>query len=145
MKNHLFLVLCIMSILPTLPLFGTLANAATSSLPGARVFFLTPQDGDVVPHTFTVKFGLEGMRLAKAGEKTPNSGHHHLLIDIDSLVDFSLPLPATNNILHFGGGQTETQLTLPTGKHTLQLLLGDYLHIPHVKPVISQKITILVR
>ncbi|WP_281544898.1 DUF4399 domain-containing protein [Grimontia sp. SpTr1] len=145
MKSDSFLVLCVMSMLLAPALLGTLANATTPSPPNARVFFITPQDGEVVPQTFKVKFGLEGMRLAKAGERVPNSGHHHLLINIDSLVDFSLPLPATNNILHFGGGQTETQLTLPKGKHTLQLLLGDYLHIPHVKPVISHKITIIVR
>lgn len=144
MNSHRFFVLCALLVLHS-SVLGTRANAATPSSPNARVFFITPQDGEVVPQTFKVKFGLEGMRLAKAGERAPNSVHHHLLINIDSLVDFSLPLPATDNILHFGKGQTETQLTLPKGKHTLQLLLGDHLHIPHVKPVISQRITITVR
>lgn len=144
MSGYRFLALFALLLLHS-SVLGALANAATPSQPNARVFFITPQDGEVVPQTFRVRFGLEGMRLAKAGERAANSGHHHLLINIDSLVDFSLPLPATDNILHFGGGQTETELTLPRGKHTLQLLLGDYLHIPHVKPVISQKITIVVR
>ncbi|USH05090.1 DUF4399 domain-containing protein [Grimontia kaedaensis] len=144
MSGYRFLALFALLVLHS-SVLGTLANAATPSPSNARVFLITPQDGEVVPQTFKVKFGLEGMRLAKAGERVPNSGHHHLLINIDSLVDFALPLPATNNILHFGGGQIETELTLPKGKHTLQLLLGDHLHIPHVKPVISQKITIVVR
>ena len=45
-------------------------------------------------------------------------------------------------ILHFGKGDTETQLTLPPGKHTLQLVLGDLNHIARNPPVISKKITV---
>ncbi|WP_407334220.1 DUF4399 domain-containing protein [Enterovibrio sp. 27052020O] len=119
--------------------------AATPSAADAEVFFIQPKDGETVPETFKVVFGLKGMDIAPAGDNQPNSGHHHLLIDVDSLVDFSLPLPANDNVKHFGGGQTETMLTLPKGKHTLQLLLADYLHIPHDTPVISQKITINVQ
>ena len=85
------------------------------------------------------------MGVAPAGVIKENTGHHHLLIDVKEMPDFSLPLPATDNIKHFGGGQTETDLTLPAGKHTLQLVLGDHLHIPHDKPVVSEKITITVK
>jgi hypothetical protein len=92
-----------------------------------------------------VQFGLKGMGIAPAGVTNPNTGHHHLLIDLAQPPDMNAPLPVTDNIKHFGGGQTETELTLPPGKHTLQLVLGDYLHTPHDKPVVSDKITITVK
>ncbi|MGF1769704.1 DUF4399 domain-containing protein [Enterovibrio makurazakiensis] len=132
-------------LLATATLLPSSLLAATPSAADAEVYFVTPKDGETVPETFKVVFGLKGMDVSPAGNNQPNSGHHHLLIDVDSLADFSLPLPANDNVRHFGGGQTETMMTLPKGKHTLQLLLGDYLHIPHHKPVISEKITITVQ
>ena len=95
--------------------------------------------------TFTVKFGLKGMAIAPAGTDQPNSGHHHLLIDVSDAPDMKLPLPATEHVVHFGKGQTETQVTLPPGKHTLQLVFANYLHIPHDPPVVSQRITVTVK
>ena len=112
--------------------------------PTARVYFVQPVDGQTVPATFTVVFGLTGMGVAPAGVNASNTGHHHLLIDLEQLPDLRQPLPATDQIKHFGGGQTETEITLSPGRHTLQLLLGNYLHIPHDKPVLSEKITITV-
>ena len=112
---------------------------------GAQVYFISPHDGDVVDTTFTVRFGLKGMGVAPAGVMQENTGHHHLLIDLEEKPDFSKPLPANDNIRHFGGGQTETTLTLKPGKHTLRLLLGNYAHIPHDNPVMSKKITIEVK
>jgi hypothetical protein len=97
-----------------------------------------------VRNPVVVKFGLKGMVIAPAGTKADNSGHHHLLIDTDPPADLSTPLPATDKIVHFGKGQTETTLTLTPGKHTLQLLFADLNHIPHNPPVISRKITITV-
>ncbi|KXF82590.1 DUF4399 domain-containing protein [Enterovibrio coralii] len=141
MRNVVIALLTLFSVC----LMPTSAVSATPSSPKAKLYFVAPSDGEIVPETFKVVFGLKGMTIAPAGDNQPNSGHHHLLINVDSLVDFSLPLPATDNIRHFGGGQTETLLTLPKGKHTLQLLLGDHLHIPHDKPVMSEKITITVR
>lgn len=111
----------------------------------ARVYFITPVDGQTVAQTFTVKFGLSGMGVAPAGTQKDNTGHHHILIDAEALPDMSQPLPATDHIKHFGGGQTETELTLSPGEHTLQLLLGNYAHVPHDKPVLSQKITVTVQ
>lgn len=111
---------------------------------GARVYFLSPQDGSVVPQTFTVKFGLYGMGVAPAGVDKKNTGHHHLLIDVKDMPDLTLPLPSSDNIVHFGGGQTETMITLPSGEHTLQLLLGNHFHVPHKTPVMSKKITVTV-
>ena len=122
------------------------AQVTRSKAPeAARVYFISPKDGDTVPQKFTVQFGLKGMGIAPVGINQPNTGHHHLLVDVAQVPDMSKPLPATDNIRHYGGGQTEVDLTLPPGKHTLQLVLGDYLHTPHEKPVVSEKITITVK
>ncbi len=126
------------------------SDSAATSLPisnaaeGSRVYFVTPQDGDVVSSPVTVQFGIENMQVAPAGIDEPYSGHHHILINMEELPDMTKPLPATESLIHFGGGQTEASLELPAGQHTLQLLLGNYLHIPHDQPVISEKITITV-
>ena len=110
----------------------------------ANVYFISPEDGQTVSQEFDVVFGLSGMGVAPAGVNVENTGHHHLLINLDPLPDMTKPLPANENVKHFGKGQTQTTITLPPGEHTLQLLLGNYLHIPHDKPVISDKITITV-
>jgi hypothetical protein len=112
---------------------------------GAEVYIISPADGATVGTTFAVRFGLKGMGVAPAGIDMPNTGHHHLLIDVADFPDLNLPLPASKNVVHFGGGQTETQVTLEPGTHTLQLILGDQLHIPFKNPVISKKITITVK
>jgi hypothetical protein len=91
-----------------------------------------------------VQFGLKGMGIAPAGVKIDNTGHHHLLIDTDAPADLNAPLPASDKVVHFGKGQTETTVKLAPGKHTLQLLLGDSGHVPHNPPVISKKITVTV-
>ncbi len=127
-----------------------IAGFAQGALPkskapeGARAYIISPADGEVVGTSFKVQFGLSNMGIAPAGVKLENTGHHHLLLDVEKKPDFNVPLPATKNVLHYGKGQTETVLKLEPGEHTLQLVLGDYLHIPHDKPVISQKITIHV-
>ena len=122
------------------------ADAAKTPAPAdAAVYIITPQDGDTVSSPISVKFGLSGMGVAPAGVEAPKTGHHHLLIDLEELPDFDQPLAATAQIKHFGGGQTETNLELPAGTHTLQLLLGDYTHIPHTPPVVSAPITITVK
>ena len=119
--------------------------ARTPSVPGTVVYIQTPADGATVTSPFTVRFGLKGMGVAPAGVEVANTGHHHLLIDVENLPDPGAALPATDNIRHFGGGQTETDLTLPPGTHTLQLVFADRLHIPHDPQVVSDKITITVR
>jgi hypothetical protein len=110
----------------------------------AELYFISLQDGDTVSGEISVQFGLRGMGVAPAGVEVANTGHHHLLIDLDALPPTNLPLPKTEQIRHFGGGQTETTLSLAPGTHTLQLLLGNHLHIPHNPPVISRKISITV-
>jgi hypothetical protein len=111
---------------------------------GAEVYIVAPKDGAKIKGPVTVVFGLKGMGVAPAGIKFDNTGHHHLLLDADAPADLSKPLPADEHNIHFGKGQTETTLTLPPGKHTLQLLLADFLHTPHDPAVISKKITIVV-
>jgi hypothetical protein len=120
------------------------AQERTPSPAGAEVYIIAPKDGAKVHAPVLVQFGLKGMGIAPAGVKFDNTGHHHLLIDTDPPADLSAPLPATDKIVHFGKGQTETTLNLAPGKHTLQLLLADQSHIPHSPPLLSQKITITV-
>ncbi len=108
----------------------------------ANLYIISPQDGDTVKSTFTVSFGLQGMGVAPAGVERKHTGHHHLLVDKDTLPAFNQPMGG--EVIHFGNGQTQTTLTLPKGKHTLQLILGDHHHVPHQPAVISKKITITV-
>jgi len=119
------------------------ALTRTPSPPGARVFFITPANGDTVSNPIRIEFGIEGMDVVKAGNNQADSGHHHLLIDTD-LPDLAAPVPADANHVHFGDGSTSTEITLEPGEHTLSLLLADHLHIPHDPPVISDPITITV-
>jgi hypothetical protein len=123
---------------------GGAALPRTASPAGAEVYFVSPANGAEVTSPVTIRFGLRGMGVAPAGVTSPNTGHHHLLIDVAELPADNLPLPATDQIRHFGLGQTEATLELPPGQHTLQLVLGDALHIPHDPPVRSDKITITV-
>jgi len=119
--------------------------APTPAPAGAEVYIIAPADGAKVKNPVVVRFGLKGMGVAPAGIQMENTGHHHLFVDTDLPADMSKPIPAVENkVIHFGKGQTETTLTLPPGTHTLQLLLGDYLHVPNATPVASRKITITV-
>ena len=129
-----------------LALAATVASAQDrmASPADAQVYIISPKDGAKVSSPVTVQFGLKGMGIAPAGVKIENTGHHHLLIDSDAPTDLSQPLPASDKVVHFGKGQTETTVKLTPGKHTLQLLLGDSTHVPHNPPVISKKVTITV-
>jgi hypothetical protein len=124
----------------------TPAAAQTPSPAGAKVYFINLRDGAEVTSPFLVQFGLTGMGIAPAGVEKPNTGHHHLLIDTTLTADqMKEAIPADDTHKHFGGGQTEVMVTLPIGQHTLQLVLADWTHIPHVPPVMSEPITITVR
>jgi hypothetical protein len=131
-------------------LCSTLASGQNTQLPRstapdrASVYIISPADGETVSSPVTVKFGLQAMGVAPAGVQQANTGHHHLLIDVAQLPPENMPLPASEQIVHFGGGQTETTIELAPGTHTLQLVLGDHLHIPHDPPVRSRQITITV-
>jgi hypothetical protein len=123
-------------------------NAATAQTPspeGAKVYFINLQDGATVKSPFLVQFGLSGMGIAPAGVEKPNTGHHHLLIDTTLTPEqMKAPLPVDDHHKHFGGGQTEAMITLPPGKHTLQLVLANWSHVPFSPPVMSKTITITV-
>ena len=116
----------------------------TPSVPDARVYIISPAAGETLTSPVRVRFGLVGMGVAPAGVERASTGHHHLLIDT-GLPAFDAPVPADGQHLHFGGGQTETELKLEPGTHTLQLVLADHLHIPHDPPLLSERIQIKVR
>ena len=111
----------------------------------AKLYIISPADGETVSSPFKIVFGLEGMGVAPAGIKFNNTGHHHLLIDLTELPDTNSPIPSDDNHRHFGKGQTEALIELEPGEHTLQLMLGDHMHIPHDPVVVSKKIKINVK
>lgn len=135
-----FIGIVTLAFLVTVPVL-----ASTPSPEGANVYIISPSHGEVVNNPVTIRFGLTGMGVAPAGIDKPGTGHHHLLIDLQARPAMDKPLPADANHKHFGGGQTQTTLELSPGKHTLQLIMGDKTHIPHKPPVISEKITIMVK
>jgi hypothetical protein len=131
---------------PPAPAATQTAPGQTPSPSGAKVYFINLKDGQEVTSPFLVQFGLSGMGVAPAGVQKPNTGHHHLLIDTTLSGDeLKQPIAMDDKHRHFGNGQTEAMITLPPGKHTLQLVLGDWSHIPHVPPVMSNVITVTVR
>lgn len=135
MKTILVPIVC------TAILVGT---ALAADAPTPKVYFIAPANGAKVSSPVKVVFGLSGMGVAPAGVTQEKTGHHHLLIDTE-LANPKAAIPKDDKHLHFGGGQTETSITLPPGKHTLQLVLGDFAHVPHNPPVQSEKITIEVK
>ena len=111
----------------------------------AVLYFVWPQNGAVIKGAFWGRFGLRGMGVTHAGDEFANSGHHHLLIDVNEPLDPKEPIPQDKSHLHFGAGQTEARVDLPPGKHTLQLVLGDAKHYPFSPPLVSEKITIRIK
>ncbi len=126
------------------PAATPVAMPRTESPPGASVFIISPANGAVVSSPVNVKFGVSGMEVVPAGNTAPNSGHHHLLVNAE-LDNLAAPIPSSEQFLHFGKGQTETSLELEPGEHTLQLMFGDAIHVPHDPPVQSARITITVQ
>jgi hypothetical protein len=122
---------------------GQRTGGPTPSAPGAEVYFIDLKDGMTVPAKLKIYFGLRNMGVAPAGSDRENSGHHHLLVDTE-LPPLNEPIPNDFNHLHFGAGQTETEITLKPGAHTLQLLMGDKDHIPHTPAVMSPLIRVRV-
>jgi hypothetical protein len=130
----------------TLALAGARPSFAgnTPSPPDARVYIAWPQDGERIKGAFWCRFGLRHMGVAPAGTRAPNTGHHNLFIDVTEPLDLNRPIPNDKHHLHFGAGETETLLDLPSGPHTLQLVLGDADHLPFNPPVVSRVINIEV-
>jgi hypothetical protein len=111
----------------------------------ALLYFVWPQDGATIKGGFWCRCGLRNMGVTHAGDNFQNSGHHHLLIDVNDPIDPKEPIPQDKSHLHFGAGQTEARIELPPGKHTLQLVLGDANHYPFIPPVVSDKITVRIK
>jgi Domain of unknown function (DUF4399) len=122
---------------------ATAGGGPTHSPAGAAVYFIDLKNGATPAPKATIHFGLRGMGVAPAGSDRENSGHHHLLIDSE-LPPLDQPIPNDFNHLHFGAGQTEAEVSLTPGEHTLQLLLGDKSHVPHSPPVMSERIQVRV-
>ncbi|MFT3792855.1 MAG: DUF4399 domain-containing protein [Rudaea sp.] len=112
---------------------------------GASVFIVSPKDGETTGQEFTVKFGAKGIAIRPAGDPTPGTGHHHLLIDVAELPPAGAPIPNDATHKHYGKGQTEATITLPPGDHTLQLEFADLAHVPFDSPIVSKKITVHVK
>lgn len=110
----------------------------------AKLYIISPANGDSVSSPVTIRFGLAGMGVAPAGVATPNTGHHHLLIDTP-LPPLDGPLPKDDQHVHFGGGQTETTMPMAPGSHTIQLVLADQDHVPHDPPLVSEPVTFTVK
>jgi hypothetical protein len=129
---------------------GTDQSAAEAEAPAdaaeavvARVYIASPANGATVTSPVTIEFGIDGYNLAPAGTYEEGTGHHHLLVDTD-LPPLDASIPADDNHLHYGKGQTSAVLELEPGDHTLQLLLGDGNHVPHSASLISDPIVITV-
>jgi len=126
--------------------FPAVAPAQTAAPANAMVYFINVKDGDTIKSPFKIQFGLSGMGVAPAGVEKPNTGHHHVLVDATLTPEQAKePIPADEHHLHFGGGQTETTVTLAPGRHTLQLVLGDWSHVPFNPPIVSPVITVEVK
>lgn len=110
----------------------------------AKVYIISPKNGEAVKSLVKIQFGLSEMGVAPAGTEQDNTGHHHLLIDVDQPISMDVPIAADERHRHYGGGQTEVVLELLPGKHSLQLIFADYRHIPHEPVILSEKITINV-
>jgi hypothetical protein len=121
------------------------AATRTKAPAGAKVFIESPKDGATVGPDVAVKFGAEGIAIKPAGDMTPASGHHHLLIDQNELPPLDQPIPNDATHKHYGKAQTEDTIHLEPGTHTLQLDLGDAAHKQFDPPIVSKKITITVK
>jgi hypothetical protein len=132
---------CAAALAAAAPVPGALAGTPRPA--DAKLYLISPADNATVSSPVTVRFGLAGMGVAPAGVATPNTGHHHLIIDAGA-PPAGAPIPSDERHRHFGGGQTEVTLPLAPGAHTLQLVLGDKDHVPHDPPLLSEPIRITV-
>lgn len=124
--KYAFVALTALS-LGTFAFAGAGPSKPAGKIPTGRVFFVEPADGAKVPTKFKVKFGIEGLTVAPAGPVKEGTGHHHLLIDREPIAA-GVVVPTADTAIHFGKGQTETEITLKPGKHTLTLQFADGLH-----------------
>ena len=141
MKSCKFILSLMVSFVLATPAFAKMERQKSPK--DAKVYIVSPKNNATVGRKFKVVFGLSGMGVCPAGVQRENTGHHHLQVDGKDLPPMDSPMLGT--VTHFGGGQTETVLELPPGKHTLRLIMGDYRHVPHNPPVISEVVTVTVK
>jgi len=137
-------ILLSMALFIGMPAMAQMTELSSDVAADAQVWIESPVDGQVVSSPVAIVFGSKNVSIAPAGIEQSNSGHHHLMIDMDELPEMNMPLPGSAQLIHFGKGQTSTSLSLAPGVHSLQLLLGNHIHVPHTRPVLSEKITIVV-
>lgn len=137
-------ILLAIAVFMCTPAMAQTAELSTDVAADAQVWIESPGDGQVVSSPVAIVFGSKNVSISPAGIEQSNSGHHHLMIDMDELPGMNMPLPGSAQLIHFGKGQTSTSLSLAPGVHSLQLLLGNHIHVPHTRPVLSEKITIVV-
>ena len=138
-----YLLVILITIICIFCISSVTARSPSSS--GAYVYIISPANGEIVTSPIIIKFGLHGMGVAPAGTEIKGTGHHHLLVNVEKLPDLDKPIPADDHHIHYGKGQTEALIDLAPGKHTLQLLFADFVHVPHEPVLISEPITIHVK
>ena len=138
-------ILLSIAVFIAVPAMAQMTELSSDVAAEAQVWIESPRDGQVVSSPVAIMFGSKNVSISPAGVEQSNSGHHHLMIDMDELPAMNMPLPGSAQLIHFGKGQTSASLSLEPGVHSLQLLLGNHLHVPHTRPVLSKKITIMVK
>lgn len=143
MKKYFIVSSLVGFMITTSNAFAVLPAAAPALPAGSKVAFTEPKDGATVPAKFTAKFSLAGLKIEKAGPLKPGTGHHHLIVDGTATPAGEVVAKDATH-LHFGNGQTEAELTLTPGKHTLTLQFADGAHASY-GPAMSQTITVNVK
>ena len=113
------------------------STAAESSVAQRSITITAPGEGETVSGPdVTVHLSAENMEIVPAGDMTPNSGHHHIIVNAD-LPAMGAPIPAVEGVyIHMGMGQTEYTLTgLEPGEYRIIALVGDHVHVPLDPPV----------
>ena len=119
------------------------ASLLAASAYAQSVSFVEPADGATVTSPFKVKFAVSGMAVKPAGDMTAKTGHHHLLINTGPMKAGEM-IPMDDKHLHFGKGQTETDITLPPGQYTLTMQFANGAHQSY-GPELSKSIKVTVK
>lgn len=127
----------------TLALFVSSAAVSTAASAQQSVSFVEPSDGATVSSPFKVKFAVSGMDIKPAGDMSANTGHHHLLINAAPVKSGEV-VPADETHLHFGKGQTETEVKLAPGTYKLTMQFANGLHQSYGEGM-SKSITVTVK
>ena len=120
-----------------------LAGCGSMGAPARSVTIVEPADGATVSSPFKVRFGVRGVAVAPAGDVLADSGHHHLLINLDA-VPAGESVPFTERHMHFGKGQTEAEVKLPSGSYKLTAQFANGAHQSYGKAM-SQTIAVVVK